>query len=146
MMNEPLSMSGKINAVLTNEHGEVIAEHDVSNLIMTVGKTWAASRLAGTASAVISHMAIGSGNTAPAVGQTTLVTETARVAITSGNASGNVLTIVATFGPGVGTGSINECGLFNAASAGTMVARSTNVVLTKGATDTLALTWTITLN
>jgi len=146
MMNEPLSMSGKINAVLTNEHGDVIAEHDVSNLIMTVGKTWAASRLAGTASAVISHMAIGSGNTAPAVGQTTLVTETARVAITSGTASGNVLTIVATFGPGVGTGSINECGLFNAASAGTMVARSTNVVLTKGATDTLALTWTITLN
>lgn len=146
MMNEPLSMSGKINAVLTNEQGDVIAEHDVSNLIMTVGKTWAASRLAGTASAVISHMAIGSGNTAPAVGQTTLVTETARVAITSGTSSGNVLTIVATFGPGVGTGSINECGLFNAASAGTMVARSTNVILTKGASDTLALTWTITLN
>lgn len=146
MMNEPLKMSGKIHAVLTNDQGDIVAEQDVSNLIMTGGKTWAASRLAGTASAVISHMAIGSGNTSPAVGQTTLVTETARVAISSGTASGNVLTVVATFGPGVGTGSINEAGLFNASSAGTMVARSTNVILTKGATDTLALTWTITLN
>lgn len=146
MMNEPISISGQINAVLTNKKGEVIAQYDVPNLITTAGKNWAASRLAGAASAVITHMAIGSGNTAPAVGQTTLVTETARVAITSGNASGNVLTVVATFGPGTGTGSINECGLLNASSAGTLVARSTNVVLTKGASDTLALTWTITLN
>lgn len=145
-MQENIIVTGQIHAVLTNEAGDVI-EQNVQNMVMTVGRNMIASRLVGTATNVISHMAVGSGGaTAPAIGQTTLVTESARVAITAGTATNYVVTYTATFGPGVGTGSISECGLFNAASAGIMLARSNSVVVTKGATDTLALTWTVTIN
>lgn len=147
MISEQLnSITGDIVAVLYDEHGIEKFRQEVKNLVVTTGKNLIASRLVGTASNVISHMAVGTGTTAPAAGDTTLVTELTRVAISSGTASGNVATYVATFAPGVGTGSINECGLFNASTAGTMLARSTSVIVTKGALDTLALTWTITIN
>lgn len=147
MITENINVIGQIHAVLTGEDGQIKEEKLVPNMVMTVGKNMIASRLVGTATNVISYMAVGSGGaTAPAVGQTTLVTESARVAISGGTASNNIVTYTATFGPGVGTGSINECGLFNASTAGTMLARSNSVVVTKGATDTLALTWTVTIN
>lgn len=147
MISEQLnSITGDIVAVLYDEHGNEKFRQQVKNLVVTTGKNLIASRLVGTASNVISHMAVGTGTTAPAAGDTTLVTELTRVAISSGTASGNVATYVATFAPGVGTGSINECGLFNASTAGTLLARSTSVIVTKGALDTLALTWTITIN
>lgn len=147
MISEQLnSITGNIVAVLYDEHGIEKFRQEVKNLVVTTGKNLIASRLVGTASNVISHMAVGTGTTAPAAGDTTLVTELTRVAISSGTASGNVATYVATFAPGVGTGSINECGLFNASTAGTLLARSTSVIVTKGALDTLALTWTITIN
>lgn len=147
MISEQLnSITGDIVAVLYDEHGIEKFRQEVKNLVVTTGKNLIASRLVGTASNVISHMAVGTGTTAPAAGDTTLVTELTRVAISSGTASGNVATYVATFAPGVGTGSINECGLFNASTAGTLLARSTSVIVTKGALDTLALTWTITIN
>lgn len=147
MISEQLnSITGDIVAVLYDEHGNEKFRQEVKNLVVTTGKNLIASRLVGTASNVISHMAVGTGTTAPAAGDTTLVTELTRVAISSGTASGNVATYVATFAPGVGTGSINECGLFNASTAGTLLARSTSVIVTKGALDTLALTWTITIN
>lgn len=147
MISEQLnSITGNIVAVLYDEHGVEKFRQEVKNLVVTTGKNLIASRLVGTASNVISHMAVGTGTTAPAAGDTTLVTELTRVAISSGTASGNVATYVATFAPGVGTGSINECGLFNASTAGTLLARSTSVIVTKGALDTLALTWTITIN
>lgn len=148
-MKDSIKVTGDIHAVLTNEQGQVIHESEVHNLVVTVGKTIIASRLVGTATNVISHMAVGTGGgTAPAVGQTALVSEIAgaRIAISTGTASANVVTYTATFGPGVGTGSISECGLFNAASAGNMLARSNSVIVTKGASDTLALTWTVTIN
>lgn len=52
---------------------------------------------------------------------------------------------VATFGPGVGTAAITEAGIFNAASAGTMLARTAFPVINKGALDTLTLTWKVTV-
>lgn len=149
MIGDSVKVTGKIVAVLTDEFGNVKDRQEVNNLVVTVGKNIIASRLVGTASNVVSHMAVGSGTTTPDVAQTALTTEMTRVSISSGTASGAVATYVATFGPGVGTGSINECGLFNSATAGTansMLARSTSVVVTKGASDTLAITWTITIN
>lgn len=148
-MNEDLKITGEIEAVLTDENGNVKNHLQVRNLIVTIGKNLAASRLVGTGSAIISHMAIGTGTNAPAAGDTQLQTELTRVTITSGTSTTNVVTYVASFGPGVGTGNINECGLFNSATPGaanSILARSNSVVLTKGATDTLALTWTVTFN
>ena len=90
-------------------------------------------------------MAVGTDSTAPAAGNTTLGAEVARVAVTSATASTNTVTYVATFGAGVGTGALTEAGLFNAASVGTMLSRTTYSVINKGSGDEMTVTWVITV-
>jgi hypothetical protein len=143
-LNELFKLTGKVHVTLTNEHGEVI-EQRATNLVVTTGKDFTASRMVGTASNIMSHMAVGSDNTAAAVGNTAVGAELGRVALTAGTASGNVVTYTATFGAGVGTGGIQEAGIFNASSGGTMLCRVVFAVVNKGANDTMAITWTVTV-
>jgi len=146
-MIENTNVAGYITAVLKDSEGNVKQEIKGPNLVTTTGLGYISSRIAGNTSTAMSHMAIGTGSAAPAAGNVNLASENARVALSS-TVNANVVTYVATFGPGVGTGNINECGLFNAAGAntGTMLARSTSIVLTKGANDSLAVTWTVTIS
>ena len=143
-LNELFKLTGKVHVTVTNEHGEVV-EQRAANLVVTTGKNFTASRMVGVASNVMSHMAIGSGTTAAAVGDTTLQTELARVALTAATATTNVVTYTATFGTGVGTGAVTEAGILNASSAGTLLCRVVFAVVNKGANDTIAITWTVTV-
>ena len=143
-LNEIFKLTGKVHLTVTNEHGEVV-EQRATNLVVTTGKNFTASRMVGTASNVMSHMAIGAGTTAAAVGDTALGSELGRVALTAGTATNNVVTYTATFGTGVGTGAVTEAGIFNASSAGTMLCRVVFAVVNKGANDTMAITWTVTV-
>lgn len=144
--NENLQASGSLRVVVTGADGQVKAEHDFKNLVVTVGKNFVASRMVGTASAVMSDMAIGSGTTAAAVGDTALESELGRVTLTSGTASGAVATYTATFPAGTGTGAVTEAGIFNASSAGTMLCRTVFSVVNKGADDAMSVTWTVTIS
>lgn len=143
-LNEIFNLTGKVHVTLTNEHGEVI-EQRATNLVVTTGKNFTASRMVGVASNVMSHMAIGAGLSAAVVGDTTLGSELGRVALTASTAVNNVVTYTATFGAGTGTGAVTEAGIFNAASAGTMLCRVVFAVVNKGANDTIAITWTVTV-
>ncbi len=143
---ENLKASGSLRVVLTGADGKVKEEHDFKNLVVTVGKNFVASRMVGTASNVMSHMAIGSSSTAAAAGDTTLGTELGRVALASATATTNVVTYTATFPAGTGTGAIVEAGIFNASSAGTMLCRTVFAVVNKGVDDALSITWTITIS
>lgn len=145
MLNDTLHMTGALDIVIKNEQGEVKEEIHVPNLVVTDGKTFIASRMAGTSSAVMSHMAVGTSSTAPAAGDTTLGGELARVALTSTTPSTNVVTYVGDYPAGTGTGALQEAGIFNAASAGTMLCRTTFSVINKGASDTMTITWTVTI-
>jgi hypothetical protein len=91
-------------------------------------------------------MAIGSGTTAAAAGNTALGTELGRVSLTSGTASAAVVTYVATFAAGTGTGAVTEAGLLNASSGGTMLCRTVFSVVNKGANDSMTVTWTVTVS
>jgi hypothetical protein len=104
--------------------------------------------MTGTASAVMSHMAIGSGAATPVVGDTTLGGELGRVALTTagGVATNNVVQFVASFPAGTGTGAVTEAGIFNNASGGAMLCRTTFNVVNKGADDSIAITWNVTVN
>ena len=141
MLNELLNMKGKLTIEL---NGEVVQE--VDNLVVTVGKNFVASRMTGTSPAVMSHMAIGTTATAAANGDTALGAEAARVALASGVTASAVVTYIATFPAGTGTGAIVEAGLFNALSAGTMLARTVFSVINKGAADSMTITWTVTVS
>lgn len=144
-METNLKLTGRLHIVLRDEHGNIKDEMEGPNIVVNGGKAWVTSRMDGTP-AVMSHMAIGSSSTAESATQTALLAETAIVALTSTTVSTNQVTYVATFGAGVGTGTVAEAGIFNAASAGTMLARSTAISLAKGATDVLTVTWVITVN
>ena len=149
MFSEKIRATGQVSFVLTDENGNV-KQQDSKNLVVDSGLAFITSRMIGTTAAVMSHMAVGTGTTAAADAQTTLVTEAARVALTSSTivtttVSNDSVQYVATFGPGVGTAAITEAGLFNAAPAGTMLARTVFAVINKGALDTLTLTWKVTV-
>jgi hypothetical protein len=142
-MQDTSKTTGELTIVLRGPDGQVKDQRTIPNLVVTTGRNWLASRTTATP-AVMSHMAIGTGTTAPALGDTALQTQTGRVALTSSTTTNNVTTYECTFGAGVGTGAITEAGIFNAASAGTMLNRATFAVVTKGAADVMAITWTLT--
>lgn len=143
---ENIEVTGELYIEVRNEFNEIIDTRYVPNLVVTTGRNWIIGRMTGTPPAVMSHMAIGSNNTAPAVDQTTLLNQLARVALSSTNSTGNTITYTALFNAGVGTGSLVEAGIFNGPTAGTMLARTTFGVLTKAAGDIVTITWAITIN
>lgn len=146
MLKENLSFTGKLHIKLFALDGTLKEERIIPNLVVNVGKTFICSRMANASTNVMSHMAVGSGSTTPAVGDTALQTEVSRVALTSTTPSSNTITYVGDFGAGVGTGTLQEAGIFNNVSGGVMVARTTFTAIPKGASDTLSISWTITAN
>jgi hypothetical protein len=147
MINDKINIKGQVASwKLFDQDGNLKESGQGPNLITTVGRSQITALLAGTSTTTMTHMAIGSGTTAAAVGDTALQTELARVAFTSATPSSTDVSYVGTFGPGVGTGTIAEAGLFSAAVGGIMLSRSLSVNLTKSAGDTLEITWTITFS
>ena len=141
MINDDLKLKGKL-AIAIN--GEVVQE--VDNLVVTAGKGYVASRMKDATATAMSHMAIGSGSTAAAASDTALGNELGRVSLTSTNVSAAVVTYVATFGAGTGTGAVTEAALLNASSSGTMLCRTVFSVVNKGSADSMTITWTVTVS
>ena len=141
MLHETLTMKGALSIAI---NGEVVQE--VPNLVVTTGKNYVASRMKDTTETAISHMAIGTSTTAAAAGDTTLGAEDFRNALTSTTVTANVVTYVAEFAAGEGSGAIAEAGLFNASSGGTMLCRTVFSVVNKGASDSMTITWTVTVS
>jgi len=148
MFNDAIKMTGTLKLVLTDENGNIKQEEEVKNLVVTVGKNFIASRMKDATATAMSHMEVGTGTTAAAVGDTALQTPVAssRVALTSTTVTTNSVAYVATFPAGTGTGALTEAGIFNAASSGTLLCRTVFSVINKGAADTLGITWTVTVN
>jgi len=144
---ENLKVKGRLNIVLKDANGQVKDTREVDNLVVNAGLAFITSRMAGTSEAVMSHMAIGSDNTAAAAGQTDLISILgSREALDSTTPSSNTIVYVASFEAGEGTGGVVEAGIFNASTAGTMLCRTVFSVVNKGADDTMTITWTITLS
>lgn len=146
MIKDDLTLKGRLDIVVTAEDGTVKQRESVKNLVVTTGKNFVASRMAGTSSSVMSHMAIGTGTTAAAAGDTTLGSQSARVALTSTTATDNDVVYVATFAAGTpaSAAAITEAGIFNASTGGTMLCRTVFSEINKGTSDSLTITWTVT--
>lgn len=150
MLKEEVKPNGTLTLVLRDEHGNV-KETSTHNLVVNAGLAFISSRLIGTASAVMSHMGVGTGAVAATGADTALGTQLVRVALTSQTQVTTTVTndsvqYVCTFAAGSGTGAITEAGIFNASSAGTMLARTVFAVINKGALDSLTITWKITFS
>ena len=140
-VNDQLKMKGKLQIRLNDE---VVQE--VDNIVVTAGKGYVASRMKDATASAMSHMAIGSGSTAAAASDTALGNQLGRVALTSTTVSAAVVTYVASFPAGTGTGAVTEAGILNAASGGTMLCRTVFSVVNKGASDSMTVTWTVTVS
>ena len=145
-LQETLKMKGELSIVVRDFDGNIKQSMHVPNLVVTAGKVYIASRMVGTSSTVMSHMAIGTGTSTPVAGDTTLGTEAGRVGLSTFTSSSTAVTATATFPAGTGTGAITEAGILNASSSGTMLCRTTFPVVNKAAGDSIAITWVITVS
>lgn len=136
-------LTGKLKIELFDCFGKSKYLLETNNTVTTVGKSHVADQLSSTpGEAAMSHMAIGTGTP----GATALGVELDRNALTSRTDSGAVVTYVGNWAAGDGTGAITEAGIFNAASSGTMLCSASFTVINKGASDTLQITWTLTIS
>lgn len=145
-------MSGHIKIELTDKHGKSRTVVDKKNTFTDVGDAHVADQLSVTPGEdAMGWMAIGTGDTAFAIGSTVLNSELDRNALAASypeqgaGGSDNVVTYKATWAAGDGTGAIVEAGIFNSSGAGSMLAASTFSVINKGASDTLTITWQVTV-
>jgi hypothetical protein len=147
-MNDLLTITGKLMIVIYDKNGLLKSKIEHDNLVVNSGLEYIASRMVGNTSDVMSHMEVGTGTTAAVGANTALEAPIAssRIVINPLSSSGPVITAVAQFNAGVGTGAISEAGIFNAASSGTMICRTVFPVVNKGVTDLMIITWTITVS
>tara|TARA_R110000803_G_scaffold90101_1_gene157420 strand:- start:121 stop:567 length:447 start_codon:yes stop_codon:yes gene_type:complete len=148
MINDSIKITGDVKIDIIGADGVVKDSREIKNLVVTTGKNYIASRMKDATATAMTHMELGTGTTAAAVGDTTLQTAIAssRVTLTSTTVTTNAIAYVASFPAGTGTGAVTEAGTFNAASAGTMLCRTVFSVVNKGANDAMSITWTITVS
>ena len=141
MLNDSIKVKGALSIVKNG-----VEVQKIRNLVVDAGKALIAQRLKGAGSAV-THMAVGSGSTAAAAGNTALGAQIDRNALSTsgGSVTGATVTFECTWSAGDGTGAITEAGLFTASSGGTMLARTVFPVVNKGADDVVTITWDVTI-
>lgn len=129
-----------------------VAEYEFDNLIPTVGRSVIAQRLAGTTTytGTINYIAVGTGNAAPANGDTTLDTETYRMAPSSQTYTNNIAYLSAFIPAGTATNTLYEGGMFidgtGSADTGQLFSRVVfSPAIVKGALNSLSLDITITV-
>ena len=138
--------TGKLTVEIKDKDGKIKDTRELTNLVVSDGLDFIASRMKDATATAMSHMAIGTGSTAAASGNTTLGTESARQALTSTTVNNNAVSYVASFAAGTGTGAITEAGILNNSTGGTLLCRTVFSVVNKGASDSMTITWTITIS
>lgn len=148
MVNDIITVNGLVTATVYGADGNVKHQDTFPNTVVTAGLNLIAARMKdGSGDAQMSHMAIGDSSTAVTLADTTLKgTEVDRNALTTsgGVVSGKAITFAATF-TGVTSGGIAEAGVFNASSAGTMLCRTVFTAIPLQSSDTLSISWTVTI-
>ena len=145
-MTNSIHPIGDVTLVLRDVDGNIKEKQEFHNLVVTTGCEIIASQLSDGLIAKPNYMAIGSGTVEPTKADRALGSELHRNGFSVGaSRNGAQVTYKAVFGAGQGTGAVTEVGMFNAASAGTMLNRATFAVVNKAPTDSLEITWTVTI-
>ena len=138
IFNDSVKISGHLRI---KKNGVVI--FDGENLIVTDGIGLMASRMADDSDSSLTHLAIGDDTTVASIGQTALINELFRSAITSKTHSGAVTTYITSLSYSDANFVWKELGMFNDATAGTMFNRVV-VNINKTASDAIDIQWDIT--
>lgn len=146
---DDLSMSGVMEAKLFDKFGNLKERREVHNTVTTLAHKMAADQLlAAPALATPGWMEVGTGSGQGAGDSTLAIYITgSRTALDSKTRGANaIITMVCTFGAGVGTGAITEAGIFNVVTQNTtdLICYASFAVVNKAAGDSLVVTWTLT--
>lgn len=145
-----LRMIGNLTIEKYNESGELIELRKEKNTVVLVGKNFIASRMAGTAKAVMSHMGIGVGTVPVNVSTDSALGSQKGDRVTFSETptiTNNSVTYKATFPANTQyTGAITEAGVFNAATSGDLLCRTVFLPVNKTDSDTISITWTVTVS
>lgn len=151
--SDELKVTGRVHLELRGPDGALKEVRDIDNLVVNVGKTHIRDLLQDKSTPTeMSHIALGSGNTAAAATDTQLQTEynpTERKATVRTDSGSFGVIHTTTWNAGEATQSaIVEAGIFNSGtlSSGTMLARVVFSAIAKGASDTLTIAWTVTIS
>lgn len=144
MLENTIKLTGDLTLELFR-HGVSVQKTEIKNMVVDSGRNLIAKLLIGD-SVSPTHIALGSGNTAPVTDQIALVSEigTRRV-FNSSYTIDNVATFVTTF-PAGSSASIREAGIFNAITGGDMICRTSFNTIAKTTVDSLVVTWNIRVN
>lgn len=147
---DTLKIKGRVEFKITRLDGST-EEWGVDNLITSAGKAQLAL-LAGDGSATaFTYLAIGSSSTAPAIGNTTLGAEittngfaraSATVSRTTTTVTNDTLQLVYTW-TASGSHTVEEIGIFNASSAGTLLGRALTTTRTFVSGETFQATYKV---
>ena len=119
-----------------------------TSLVTTLGLTALANQWTGLSSpTTMTHLAVGSGTTTPALSDTALQTEIVRVSPDTKSVSEGVITVEHYYGTTEGNGTIAEVGLLSASSGGILhVHGQPAAAVTKTTNKTMRITVTLTLS
>lgn len=147
MLKDALKLKGRVGIVLKDKDGNVKETRDIDNLVVTTGLNYIASRMKDATATAMTHMALGSGTTAAAAGDTDLESILgSREALDSTTVTNNAVAYVCAFEASDISGAVTEAGIFNASTGGTMLCRTVFSVLNIASDDSISVTWTITIS
>ncbi len=150
--NESKGLKGFISIEVRGKDGKIKDQREVQNLIVSAGKAGAASRINGAGSeAAFTYLAVGTGATAAAAGDTALQTEITDSGLARASATCTRVTTSVTNDTAQlaytwsvsGTKAVTECGILNAASTGTLLGRQVFTAVNVQSGDSLAVTYKI---
>jgi len=150
MWKDRLGMKGHVTIELRDRLG-VLKEVREANLILTDGLEIAADLLGGLGGQTkLQAIAIGDNGTAPSVSDTDIIgTELGRQTTSNSQPSSGLARFVSTFAAGVATGTWREASIADtnaAKGARKCAARVAFGDITKGAGDSMTVTWDITFS
>ena len=147
MFSENLKLKGRVGIVVKDKDGKVKETREENNLVVDTGLDYIASRMKDATATVMSHMGLGTGTVAASAGDTDLgALAGSREALDSTTVTDNTINFVCNFEANDVTGAITEAGIFNAASAGTMLCRVVFSAVNLTSIDSISVDWTITLS
>lgn len=150
---ENIKLKGQYNFEIRGVDGKVRDSWTVDNLVVTAGKGLITSRLGQSSDAVAAYIALGTSSTSVTTGQTTLGAETSATGLARALGTFSQITTTTTndtfkltktfTNTSGGTVVIEEIGIFNASSSGTMLSRA--LTGTKSVSNGESITATYTL-
>lgn len=145
MKEETIDLKGIVTFKIFDHRGRLTRTIEENNLVTSAGKNYFVNKIIddpSIAGSAIQSIAVGSGNIAPSVGDTSLENETGRIQVAAISSSENIGEFVTSLSAGVATGTIQEAGLYTSDDTPILISR---IVLSspfvKESNESITVSW-----